>query len=175
MATTLPTVIAIGTYAALPAFGIQGRIYFATDTLKIWYDTGTAWVDVTPASGGKAENITLFIDGGGSVISAGSKAFTSVPFAGTIQSITLLADQSGSAVLDVWKTTYANYDPGTHPVVADSITASAPPTISSSYKATDSTLTGWTTAIAAGDLLQFVVNSASTITKLMLVLTVERS
>ena len=40
----LPTVSAIGTYADLPAFGIQGRKYFATDTNQEWYDTGTAWV-----------------------------------------------------------------------------------------------------------------------------------
>ena len=43
----LPTVSAIGTYADLPAFGIQGRKYFATDTNQEWYDTGTAWVNIS--------------------------------------------------------------------------------------------------------------------------------
>ena len=264
--TTLAAVIVEGIYADIPAAGMAGRLYFATDTLKVWYDNGTTWDNVTPAggvtsvavtvparqsvagspltsagtlaitdntqatnaifggpasgaaaaptfrslvaadlpatavtpgsytstnltvgadgritaasngsgSGTLVENITLFIDGGGSPIATGQKAFTSIPFACTIQSITLLADVAGSVVVDIWKTTYASYDPGTHPAVGDSITASDLPTLSSAYKSTDSTLTGWTTAISAGDILQFVVNSASTVTRLMLVLTVER-
>lgn len=180
MSTTLPTVIAQGTAAALPGFGIQGRIYFTTDTHKIFYDTGTSWVDVTPEAEGNPgagviENITLFIDGGDSAIAVGQKAFTAVPYACTIQSITMLADRVGSAVVDIWKTTYANYIPGTHPVLGDSITASDLPTIVSAAKSTDSTLTGWTKTIAVGDILQFVVNSAATIQRLMLVLTVERT
>ena len=128
-----------------------------------------------PAGTGLLENITLMIDGAGSAISTGQKAFVSVPFACTIQSVTLLSDVSGSAIVDIWKTTYTLYAPGTHPVVADSITASDLPTLSSAYKNTDSTLTGWTKTIAAGDILQFVVNSAATITRLMLVLTVARN
>lgn len=44
----LSSVIAEGVYSALPAFGMAGRIYFATDTKQIWYDTGAAWVNVTP-------------------------------------------------------------------------------------------------------------------------------
>jgi microcystin-dependent protein len=35
-----------GTFAAMGAFGKQGRIYLATDQSKLYYDTGTAWVDV---------------------------------------------------------------------------------------------------------------------------------
>ena len=72
--------------------------------------------------------------------------------------MTLLADQSGSIVVDVWKDTYANYPP----VDADSITSSAVPTISSATKSQDSSLSGWTTAISAGDILGFNVDSIST-------------
>lgn len=57
MSTTLPTVIAQGVYSAIPAFGIQGRIYFATDTKKIWYDTGTSWIDVTPSVGASISSV----------------------------------------------------------------------------------------------------------------------
>jgi hypothetical protein len=46
--TTLATVIAEGTYAGIPAFGMPGRIYFATDTGEVWYDNGSAWVSFTP-------------------------------------------------------------------------------------------------------------------------------
>ena len=55
---------------------------------------------------------------------------------------------------------------------ADSITASAPVTISSATKAQDATLTGWTTAISAGDVLGFNVDSASTVTKATLTIKV---
>jgi hypothetical protein len=122
-----------------------------------------------------AENIGLVVDGGGAVITTGSKGFVSVPYNCTIQSVTILAEQSGSAVVDIWKTTFANYQPGVHPVVADSITASDMQTISGTYKSTDSTLTGWTTSVSAGDIIQFNVNSASTVTRLVLLLKVVRN
>ena len=47
------------------------------------------------------------------------------------------------------------------PTVADTITASAKPTLSSATKSEDTTLTGWTTAVTAGDVFGFMVDSAS--------------
>ena len=73
----------------------------------------------------------------------------------------MLADVSGSIVVDIWKDTYVNFPPAD----VDSITASAPPTISAAQKSQDSTLTGWTTAVAAGDILAFNVDSAATVTR----------
>jgi hypothetical protein len=119
--------------------------------------------------------VGLVIDGGGSVITTGVKGFVEVPFAGTITAATLLSTDaavtSGSIVIDVWKDTYANYPP----VVGDSITASAKPTLSSAIKSRDATLTGWTTAIAAGDILGFSVSSVTTLTRVTLSLTVQAS
>ena len=60
-------------------------------------------------------------------------------------------------VVDIWKDTHANFPP----VDADSITASAVPTISSGVKDEDVTLTGWTTQIDAGDWLYFNVDSVT--------------
>lgn len=97
----------------------------------------------------------------GAPITTGIKGDVMVPFACTISQVTLLADQVGSIVLDIWKDTYANYPP----TVADTITASAKPTIASGIKYQDSTLTGWTTAIAAGDILRFNVDSTATVTR----------
>lgn len=116
----------------------------------------------------RIRTITLALDGGGSAITTGIKADVSVPYACTITGVRMLADQSGSAVVDIWKDTYANYPP----TDADSITAAAPPTISGAVKSEDVTLTGWTTAITAGDTLRFNVDSAATITRLALTLTV---
>lgn len=109
-------------------------------------------------------SITYVIDGGGSTITTGIKGDLEVPFACTIQRATLLADQSGSIVVDIWKDTYANYPPTN----ADSICASAKPTISAATKSQDFTLTGWTTTIAAGDTLRFNVDSITTCTRVTL-------
>lgn len=111
-------------------------------------------------SSGDNVAISFLIDGGGSTITTGVKGFVEVPFAWTdIASVRMLADQSGSIVVDIWKDTYANYPP----VDADSITASAPPTISSATKSQDTTLTGWTQTGSAGDILGFNVDSATTV------------
>jgi len=118
-------------------------------------------------------SITFIIDGGGSVITTGVKGYLEIPFGCTITRSTLIADQSGSIVIDIWKDTYANYPP----VDADSITASAPPTLSGAIKSQDSTLTGWTTTIAAGDILGYNVDSnpATSITQVTLSLRVTKT
>jgi len=120
--------------------------------------------------------IEFIIDGAGSVITTGMKGYLEIPFGCTINRATLLADQSGSIVVNIWKCTYSQFDAGgTHPVVGDKITASAPPTISSTTKAQDSTLTGWTTSISAGDILAFNVDSVSTLTRVTLSLKVTKT
>lgn len=153
----------------------------------ILYKSGSGWTRLAAGTagqklktGGAGANpswaddvamITAVIDGGGSVISTGIKLDLVVDFACTIVGHTLLADQTGSIVIDIWKDTYANFPP----VDADSITASAPPTLTSASKAQDTTLTGWTTSVAAGDILRFNVDSVATVTRVVLVLKVKKT
>ena len=106
--------------------------------------------------------IEFVIGTGLATVSTGIAGWLEVPFACTITSATILADASGSAVVDIWKDTYANYPPTN----ADSITSSTPPTLSGAIKNTDPTLSGWTTSIAAGDILYFNVDSATTVKQL---------
>jgi len=115
--------------------------------------------------------ITFVVDGGGSAITTGVKGDLMIPFDCTIRSATLLADQSGSIVIDIWKDTYANYPP----TDADSITASAPPTISSATKSQDTTLTGWTKTISKGETIRINVDSITTIQRVTLVLEVTKT
>ncbi len=122
-------------------------------------------VAVEPAS------LTFVIDGGGVAITTGQKGHLEIPYGCTIDRATLLADQSGSIVIDIWKDTYANFPP----TDADSITASAPPTISSAQKSQDSTLTAWTKTLTAGDILAFNVDSCTTITRVTLALKVTKN
>lgn len=116
-------------------------------------------------------SITFIIDGGGVAITTGEKGHLEIPFGCTINQVTMMADQSGSIVVDIWKDTYANFPPAD----GDSITASAPPTLSTAQKNQDTTLTGWTTAIAAGDILAFNVDSCTTITRVTISLKVTKT
>jgi len=138
------------------ALGTDGQVLKSDGAASNWED------DIA--------SITFIIDGGGSAITTGEKGHLRIPFACEIQRVTLLADQTGSIVIDIWKDTYANFPP----TDADSITASAPPTISSAQKSEDSTLTGWTKTINAGDILAFNVDSAATITRVTLSLKVKK-
>ena len=115
--------------------------------------------------------VTLTIDGGGSAITTGDKTWVQIPFAATITNVEMTADQSGSVVVDIWVDTYANYPP----TVADTIAAAAKPTISTAIKSTDSTLTGWTKTVAAGSYMKFSVDSAATIERLVLVVTMDKT
>ena len=107
-------------------------------------------------------------DGGETVLRAGKAVDVPVVYTGTITGWTLYPDVSGSAVVDIATDTYAGYPSFT------SIVASAPPTLTSAAKAQSSTLTGWTIAVTAGDILRFTLSSASTVTRLLCVVAYSR-
>lgn len=44
----LSNVILLDVYGNLPAAGVAGRLFFASDTLRVYRDNGAAWVDATP-------------------------------------------------------------------------------------------------------------------------------
>jgi hypothetical protein len=115
--------------------------------------------------GGKARPQAVF-DGSPDPILTGSQVRATVGAACTITGWTIIADVSGSAVIDIRRATYAGY-----PTVT-SITGSAKPTLTAATKATSTTLTGWSTSLAAGDVLVFNVDSASTVEQLYIVLDV---
>jgi hypothetical protein len=120
-----------------------------------------------------SSTIDLIISIGGNTISTGIVKGVDVycDFAFTIVQWTLLGDASGSLVIDIWKDTLANFPP----TVADTITASAKPTISAATKGQSSTLTGWTTSVSAGDVLRFNVDSVSSIVAATLILKVTKT
>lgn len=105
--------------------------------------------------------LPITVDGGGSVITTGVKGYLQAPYDCTIVSWTILGDQSGSIVFDVWKKAFAT---GSLPTVANTITASAKPTVTTTFNATSSTLTGWTTSVTTGDMLGFNVDSVTSMT-----------
>ena len=136
--------------------------------------SGGAGVDPSFSSNAGIRSIAIIIGDGTNAITTAMKAMVCVPYGCTIIGHDLVSLDStaaavtGSIVLDVWKDTYANWPPTN----ADSITASAKPTLSSASKTTDSTLTGWTTGITAGDYLVVEVESVTTCKQVILTLKV---
>jgi hypothetical protein len=149
----------------VPAGGATGQVLSKVSAA----DYNTQWT--TPAAAPvTTKQITITIDNGTSVIATGVKGFFSLPVAGTITKWRLLsidpAATPGSIVIDVWRDTYANYPP----TLADSIVASAKPTLSAAAKAESTALTGWSPTFAAGDVLGVNVDSVALLTKVQLVL-----
>lgn len=106
----------------------------------------------------------FMFDGSGSALTTSMAVDLVVPFDATITSWSILGDVSGSIEFDITKTTYASFP------TTSSIVASAPPTMTTAQKATSSTLTGWTTTVNAGDILQVTISSVSTLTRASLFL-----
>jgi len=93
--------------------------------------------------------------------------FPDVP-AGTITKVRIEGDVAGSAVVDI-KTSTA--DPPSY----SSICAAAKPTLATDIFAEDSTLTGWTVAVAEGTKFLAVVDSVSGMKQVAVVLTINRT
>ena len=120
----------------------------------------------TPICASRTIAIPFIIDGGGNAIATGSKGHLSIPFACTLTGWTILGDQSGSIVVDVKRSTYSGF-----PTTA-SIAGTDKPTLSSAQKNENlGPLSAWTsTAISAGDVLEFNVSSATTVTRITVTL-----
>jgi len=117
-------------------------------------------VDVSAPVTSTEPIINIALRGGGSAISTGSAGNKRIAAAATITGYTITSSASCSITVDLWKTTYTAYDVSTHPVDGDSITASAPITLTTAVKAKDETLTDWTTTLAADDIIHVNVDSS---------------
>jgi len=129
--------------------------------------SGTAWqkktmAQVAAAMGLDVAGFTVPIGNGVETIPTGIHARFPVPYNFTLTKIQLNPDQSGSIVLDLWKDSYANL-PCT---VADTITASAKPTISSATKAEQTVFTDWDVTWTLGEWIYINVDSCTSIRSL---------
>jgi hypothetical protein len=108
-------------------------------------------------------------DGGGSVIESGKVVYVPVERAGVIKAATLVADASGAITITITK-----YDPD-----ADATTLGSSAAVGSIALATkiinrDTTLSGWTLAVAEGDVLAFTTGGTiATVTRVTCKLKVE--
>lgn len=104
------------------------------------------------------------------VITTGSKIQARIisPYTGVIKKWRILSDLNTNAVVDIWKSTT-----GTTPTNANTITGTDKPTLVAQQTNSSILLTGWTTAINEGDLLQLEVESNSASKTLTIQLTIE--
>lgn len=112
------------------------------------------------------QSVGITVDGGGSVVTTGTKGRTQVNFTGTLLGVTLLAKESGSVEFGITKGTFADF-----PSSMTSIIGSNKPELVSAQKAEITLDGGWTTSITAGDVLVFgIAGTPATITQVTLIM-----
>lgn len=122
---------------------------------------------LVPASSARYARGATWANGGIALTTPANDVAITCQATGIIQSVILIGiGGTGSAVVDIWKAPFS----GTLPVVGNSITAAAKPTLSSGVEYQDTTLTGWTKAVTKGDVLLFHLDSVSIFTGLTVLL-----
>lgn len=112
---------------------------------------------------GKSASFGLSVDGAGAVISTGAKMPVTVPLNCTITNWYVAADLSGAVVIDVKVGGTSIVGGGNKPTLSGTASANA-------------AVSGWTSVIiTAGSIIDFNVDSASTVTKVNLVLKVVKT
>lgn len=110
----------------------------------------------------------ITIDGGLGVPTPGLKGYIPVPYTGTIVSWAIETDIVGDCILDIWKSRKT-------PEVADTICGGDKPTLSGSTTSTGLP-TNWTvTTTTPGDIIGFNLDSASTVRRITLIVTVRET
>lgn len=164
----------LGTFSAYDQAGVAisaansvvaGAYYEAVYDQTLNSSTGGFRLEST-GFGGAASEAVFWFNGQGSNLTNGLLFDLPVSFGCIIQGWTIVQD-AGSITFDIRKAPFASIPP------TSSIVAAAPPT-STSPGATSTTLTGWTIAVSAGDVLRAVISSVSSCTVATLVLKVAK-
>lgn len=105
-----------------------------------------------------------------SAITTGEKTVTRlvVPYSGTITGWYIVTNTNTTATIDIWKLN------AVIPTNANTITASAKPSVTAASYASSSTLTGWTTSVAVGDVMVIEIEANNTATEIALILQIEK-
>lgn len=108
---------------------------------------------------GVARTVGATFDGGGQPLVVGAYCDVRLPFRVYLDKVSVVADTNGSLIVDIRRAPLEDYPPTV------SIAASAKPTLVSARTYEDTDLAGWTTELQAGDVVRFVVESCSGITR----------
>lgn len=146
---------------------------------ELWARVGGVWVNQTAAQAASLaaavdkslyQQVTMVLDGGTNVLQTGSFNYIYIGYACEIQSITVIADQSGSAAVTLQRDTYANHPPDS----SDDITGGAGIVLTSAIKTKITTLTGWNISIPADSVLKFALTSVTNVKKLSITIKVKK-
>ncbi len=141
---------------------VANDIITTAQACAIYNSTGTQWELQNPQTIPVGVNSKTFaINGNGSAISTGALlVFSETETGGTIYKVVTTGTATSgpancSITVDIWKANAAL------PTSSDKISASAPATLSSAQLSTDTTLTGWSKTVAAGDIFSGSVATSS--------------
>lgn len=127
---------------------------------------GAALKNGGSSGGGGNPGLEFIFQNGGAALVANQQGDMEVQSDCTITGAAMFADQVGSAIVNIWRCTFNQFDDSTHPTSTDKITGSTPPTISGSIKSKDVALVGWSVQLKKGDVLRFNIDSVLSITRL---------
>lgn len=103
----------------------------------------------------------ITVDGADVVLTTGTKGFRYIEQDCTITGWSVVSDATGSVVFDVKRG-------------GVSIAGTEKPTLSDASSSTDLSLSTWTTGLVAGDIIEFIIDSASTITRATLTILITK-
>ncbi len=133
--------------------------------------TSPYWQVLAPAAfSSRPFSLVCVCDGAGSVPSAGVKGNYVLPFAATITSWSLIADQVGSAEFDILASTFAAFPSG-----AQSIVNGNYPNLSAQQTSEGDPASWSTVTFAAGTVIEFSLLSASGVNFLTVTLNLKPS
>ncbi len=158
--------------ASSPGLGIAhfaGSTQTVTSSLIVNADIMNTTIDLTSkvtgllpaaniASNVRVRGFGASFDGAGSALTtSNATTYFTIPYACTISAFNIVVD-SGTITFDVWKIATGTV----HPTIANTITASALPALSTGTAIHSTTLTGWTTSVSANDIFAVVINTVAT-------------
>lgn len=151
----------------VPAFlSVSGSPVTTSGTLAITANTQAANLILSgPTSGSAAvptfktpsNQFRITFDGGGATLTGTPFAYSDSQFSGTIVGLVVLGDQSGTITITAKKSSFSGF-PGS---LAD-ITGGNNIVVTAAQKLSDTTLTGWTTSVTAGDCFEFKISGSVT-------------
>lgn len=113
------------------------------------------WIVALVTTADLTRTINFLVDSGSLEMTSGIKGSVTIDVSGIIDSWKILADQTGTLGVDILKSNYTDF-----PTFVSIATTSNYPKLLNTNKGFDDVLTGWDTAIRAGDILRFeVINS----------------
>jgi len=152
--------------------GLEGQVPFITNEA-----TGEVQFADLPSPSPIGSRIVFTIGDGAEVITPGIKKSIEVTQNSTITGWKGLSDDAattaGDIVFDIWKDVYANYPPTVADTIIDTGSGGVKPNITATnITGISANVNNWITALTAGDILRFNVDSVNSLTSVTLILEV---